>query len=405
MEVVKKQFSDIKHYELPEYFKEHNWEDTDFYEITYTHGETIANQNGFWELKNTLSIEKIIGIIVSGKAEIYETYIADKYKVYRPVKLIRPGDILGNFSVIDNICSVQDSRSRGERWTICAGFISILVTQKADSTHFKKKGTRYVPIEQHLITEKHISEKTKIVFFDAAKITKESHIFFQVLLYSWSNSKMYRDCLNSFNFSDLLDFRQMAGLIADDLLDMKNEDKKPIYDKEVGRTSFTHFFIDAVWDAYNRPIRGEPMFAKVKDEQLGEAAAAFKKINVSHENILVATVLDSCCDEFWFPIDINNYLIAANYDFTEKKFLDQDQVTHIQKKLENALKSIKKTNQNNSSIKSARAFYIDFCAKLLEFLAKFHPQYPFDVKCADVDGLENNILMLHFKKKQLVQNG
>lgn len=181
METAKKKFSEIKqHYELPEYLKEHIPDDTDIYEVTYSHGEDIADheRKSFEEIKKATGMKKILGIIVSGKAEIYETYSVNKYKVYRPIRLMNAGDFLGDFEIIDDICCDQNNKGisrRGETWKICSGFISILIKQAVnenDLRNFIRVGYR----EQDLVTSRIINQKTKIVFFDA-------HLLQKIVLY------------------------------------------------------------------------------------------------------------------------------------------------------------------------------------------------------------------------------
>lgn len=387
MGIEKKKFSKIEHYELPEYFKNHSWEDTDFYEITYCHGESIVDRHDSDNTKNILDFKDItgfnkpIGIIVSGKAEIYEMYITNNFSVYRPIRLMGVGDLLGDFSLLDYICCEKDKQSisrRGEKWKICAGFRSILITQNSDLTHFLQPHSSVR--EQHLVTDVALKDQkaVTIVFFEANFINKSSPLLPQLFLYSWPRSKMYRDSLNSFNFSQLLKFRRQANQVAD-RMKTQGIDKK----------NAMQLFIDAVWDAYNRPIRGEPMFVQASSEILGAAEDHFNKIGLSLDNVLVGKIIDFSCDEFWFPIDLNNCFIASNYDVTGVNGADRLKV-----------ESQKDVFYECMNKKKYRLFYIDFCHHLLTILASNYGSYGYEVSCLSVDGLEvkKPILMLKFKK-------
>lgn len=151
-------------------------------------------------------------------------------------------------------------------------------------------------------------------------------------------------------------------------------------------------FLDALWDACNRPLRGEPVYVQATNSSSPGSAVleAFRKIDIDPANVLIA---HEAADEFWFPVDCNNYLIASYCvgHFTNANLQGDFKTIFGGKRQRQTLNEVKKYNP--------RTFYHDLCNKLLTQLITKPKTYPYNVTCEDVDGLERKLLVLHFKKR------
>jgi hypothetical protein len=323
-------------------------------EVSYRHGDLIGSHKGFEHI-NDLG-NNPIGIVVHGKAELIETYIADGYIIYRPIRIIKPGDLLLDFRAIDRICCDDNAHSisgLGETWMVYAGFISTIIKQRVDPITIIKNSDLAKKLNVSLDTRfphaifSHINCETKIIFMSSDIIKHDREIIFNLLLYFWPRTKIYRDCLNSFNFSLLSKFRISARSVV-----QKIETKY----RMTGVTKLTvmQYVIDAIWDGYNRPIRREPIFSGLPSDILGEVSASVNTA-VNTSNILVATD-DISRDELWFPIDLNNYLVASSFD---GRALDEHEREFTKKDHSNAIKNLSAKTLTNS-----RLFYKSLCDDL-----------------------------------------
>jgi len=331
-----------------------------------------------------------IGLVLSGTAEIYETYVVDRLRSYRPIRLLEAGSIFGDFAVLDHHYPVLHDLGpyngrRGETWKLCAGRKSILITNKVrngDLFHCMESDV----VEPHRLLDNSSNRcSTVIAFVSSDFVAREPDFLEDLVSYSWPRAKTYRDSLNSFNFTELLDFRRHALKRVDGLLRSRTSDKKStLYSGGIGKKRLLPLFIDAVWDACNRPLRREPMFAAADDAATKALIEGTPNIGIQSDHLLVASHLQN---EFWFPVDCSNYLLAS-YCAEEKAL--QDEITDV---FGGRRKRDAGTIQRNP-----RTFFRDLCNELLQDMTS-NPHYPFDVTCEDIEGIERRMTVLRFARR------
>ena len=181
---------------------------TRFLVATYWQGHIIGSSKiGF----NNIRLNFPLGIVLEGRAELFEMYVSNGLAAYRPIRIIEPGELFGDFSVVDRILKLDGNTRRGEKWQICSGFKSFAITSKIDNKDYQyfepedkedkdKEGqNEEEPIEKaiypHLLFDRILRhQKTKIAFFDSSFVVDDSPFFNKLIRYSWARAKIYRDC-------------------------------------------------------------------------------------------------------------------------------------------------------------------------------------------------------------------
>lgn len=213
MRPLKKKFSEIEPRDNLADWTKHIPSNTPCVVADYLQGRTIADHTG----SKLHGFTRPLGILLSGTAEIVETYVADNLRSYRPIRLIREGDLFGDFAIIDNLLCPSPKSRPGESWELCAGVRSVLLKQYVTLAKRRKNfHNNYGDVvETHIFVGTHVSCRAKVAFVDSQFIAKDSPCLDELLRKSWPRAKIYRDCLNSFNFRELLEFKGCAKAIVD----------------------------------------------------------------------------------------------------------------------------------------------------------------------------------------------
>ena len=311
---------------------------TDCVVATYSQGEDIYSARAKYGVE-LAKFNKPLGIVLSGRAELYDVWLPStvftknktksvyySFAAYRPIRILNRGDIFGEFSVLDELNGLDGASRSGETWRISAGFKSSLITkqmQDSDIQHLFGEtgdidGDEILNVITHKLLDTILSGTTVIAYVDGNFIKKNSDIYYPLLEYAWKRAKIYRDCINSFNYTRKLDFERKAERIADRFVDKKDADGKPYLRGKVGLNLFAPLFFEALYDVCNRPFRCEPMFIRGQGLIVKEGTDIEKTFNLATSGLKVSDILvasDSYKEnDFWFPLDIANYLIASYSD-------------------------------------------------------------------------------------------
>lgn len=374
--------------------------ETRFTLVEYKQGDEIANHSGFTDIK----FDFPLGIILNGRAEIYEIFLvngffrnrkansSEKLAAYRPIRILGPGELFGDFAVIDKCLKLQQTSIQGENWKICSGYkafwlIGPFRKNKKEFLHLFQnfKGNILVDddIHVHRFFDKNIDSKTYIAFFNGDFINKNDMFFYELLKYSWPRVKIYRDCINSLNYRSKQDFISFA------LNKIQHIDKsKTKYSPKNDKTLLQHLFLEALWDACNRPIRREPMYSY-------QEIPYIQNNELDLFGIIPNNIFTSSYDskESWFPIDFTNYIISSQ--FISGKTSESIDIIKSSDLVSNFSK-----HQQIENSSSSREFYKDLANSLLmEYHFFQSDEYGFQVKCIVLPGLGRDHLALHFVKK------
>ncbi len=300
---------------------------------TYKQGDDIYNkQEGFTE---KIHFNNPLGLVVKGRAELYEIYMTrtavgkdDKlvytnFPAYRPIRIMTEGELFGEFNILDKGYGFDGSSRSGETWRIAAGYKSALITKKMSNIDMLMEGNDTINGGAHHLLDKFITVDTVVAFIENKGIIKRDHsgkviienrpLFQELLHYAWPRAKIYRDCINSFNYVNKLRFERKAEKIITTLLGKTKEHTKRLCD--LGKAKIADFrplFVEAIYDVCNRPLRREPMFVINNGLPVDLNDKEFILTGLSLSNIVVASDFDSYKNmPFFFPVDLANYLIAS----------------------------------------------------------------------------------------------
>jgi hypothetical protein len=276
-----------------------------------------------------------ISFITEGIAEVCEEYefkpqgggAGDGRLVcphaYRPIRHLEVGDFFGDFSLVDRAVFGPATRSRPfENWKLVYGGRSAIFLCSGDATPPKHlfynsksgTGTRAV---HHLLDRAHSGKKVSIIDVRWRDGEPRFDDFFHGLIRaSWKRSYTYRLASNSYNVHHKFVFlRRAAEAIG--FFPEQNAGNDRDTDKErtfypypftVGYGLMGAIFLEALYDAINRPVRDEPLFAEVAWLQRGgDLDTALK----SGKLLLPARFRKHVSiKKFYFPLGLTNFLVA-----------------------------------------------------------------------------------------------
>ncbi len=350
---------------------------------------------------NNLNYSTPIGFVLSGKIEIYESYEFLEMTAYRPIRLLSQGDVIGDFSFLDAKLGCSGPTRRGESWRIQAGARSVQRIHPDNEPVITDGGTS----KPHLILPLILQEGARVLFIDGAQFGEnETDLVDRLLRYSWVRAKIYRDSLNSFNFNELLLFKEKAYRIHDDLLNKRRDGGGRQYAKAVSKDAILDVFLDAVWDACNRPLRNEPLFLAQSGESLSpNEASALSMTGIKPENIHLASASWATESRLLFPVGSHNFLIGAYaqaaLDNPAKKRRDSirrniNRIFHRQNK------------QRDANEKPVNEFYLDLANIMIaENIVPKYSNYPYRVVCKEIQGTYSKIMVLEFASKESTLDG
>lgn len=362
----------------------------------YTKCEEVGNSNnGLLNINSSMPI----GFVLGGKAELCESYEFHEMTAYRPIRLLSRGDLFGDFSFLDNRLGCNGITQRGESWKIYAGARSVLIAQKAPSDnehYFTENGVT----KPHLILPGVIQQETRVLFIDGSLIEENNAGFVELLLrHSWAKAKIYRDCLNSFNFNQLLLFKEKAYRLHEDLISRVKQGGAREYAKAVSKDAILDVFLDAVWDACNRPLRNEPLFEPQSNGSVGSnGTKRLELLGLKAENVFLASASGTPGKPLFFPVDKNNFLIGVYADAALRNPAKQRRDAF--KGNIDRIFSKKQQSPKGSSSKPANQFYLDLANILIsEEIIPQYSAYPYSVVCREIQGLYSKMMVLEFTGK------
>jgi len=302
-----------------------------------------------------------ISILISGFIEVYEEHFVEcesksRY-AYRPIKLFEPGDIFGDFELIDQAVFEGKQLELGEEWGIAYGGRSALFyADRAgiDKEHFvldafKRNQRRdYAPHHalKNLLRNKNATVKVAEFVLDELDDDQRKALFSEIMKAGWKKAYTYRLCANSYNIQERFRFHQIAKQQTERLgdnsrLTTTKESKavthktygsdaekeaalqaevqrvarargKAQYDSRVNYRDIVDIFIDSLYDAINRPIRDEPVYAA--SSRLAEhydltQISPFGKLMLP---VRISRDVKKLMPSFYFPLGLANFLMC-NY--------------------------------------------------------------------------------------------
>ncbi|WP_323799155.1 hypothetical protein [Parasphingorhabdus sp.] len=294
----------------------------------FSWGDEIPNKQGDPFSGNTIQL----AIVMVGQVEVVEIYRFKKdYKAFRPIRILRQGDVFNDFKMVDKYVFSAPPESRpGEKWHIragCTASISIGTTTNQDLFRATIGGKEDFGVDSYLKNSFGENELVKIAYvsLDIDRISEE--LMIEVFKTAWRRSYTYRESPNSFNFQSKIRYLNRAvpkfskltksvgrfQKITEKELESTNQKTVKIvrakqannnakkYPHSVLHQAIEPIFYDAIYDALNRPIRKEPVFFK------------YRSADSDGVQVLVADYAENNSCEFYFPIDLNNHFICQYF--------------------------------------------------------------------------------------------
>ena len=311
---------------------------TQIYTTKYRWGEAIGTAPDYLR-GHTNKI--ILGIVLGGLIEIFEvhdSFLGDTYYAYRPVRILEAGDIFNDFSAIDqHIFPESNSRESrpGEEWTIRAGLHSSLIAraQKKGASAIREKLPQIEIYEPEAI-DSEVDDKIKLahekenlqhkhsaraalhdanakstilvgyILIDFAECS--DNFMINIMKSGWRRLLTYRNSPNSYNAAYRHGIVAEGIKIIDDLVPDAKTGESYKYNPKHNRYDIQEVFIEAIFDAVNRPDRHEPVFFKFNK------CNHILSLEKSHQDgMMVSKRVREEDKEFYFPIDFANHMIAS----------------------------------------------------------------------------------------------
>lgn len=359
--------------------------ETAVFELVLDSGELIQDYSGlgprFRDLKHTLAI------IISGRAELFDL-IPNHWGVlaYRPIRIFSRGDTFGEFELLDELHGLNSHKLHGDKkyypretWRIISGHQCLIPIREWRERHYFQEITG----KDNLAMEKYpfffdysskeyphpaadsrdinknsknpfINNKTTVALIDIKTTALSKDIKLGLYETGWSRVQAYRKCINSFNLNNMLAFRSSLYY----LLDNKYTNFK--------QTKLLRAPIaDAMMDALNRPLRGEPCY----------------KLDIA-SGLLYAS--DDFSGTFLFPIDLYNYVISLGLHHANegRPLRNDNQITEVS--------SVFSLNSSGGLI------------AIIKDLIKNHlensPDYPFSLGIEQYSGSTRPMLLLRYTR-------
>lgn len=310
--------------------------------VSYPYGNLIFGENGFSLPDNShIKQENItLAFVISGCVEIFDDINGGGYVAYRPIKVIKPGEALGVFGVLDKIFDTRSSQV-GERWRLCSGVNSNYCKNAITVTDLqmarKNMGVTKVGNERcHSILSSlaTVNRRLKdndanyyetivmICNIDHNTITEEPKLFLPLIESGWKACMQYRHSLNAFNYEKLIKYRVYSTTRVDRW--RKKGGLKGGKDKAIIRN---YAIPEMLYDAIDRPRRHEPVFTSLttfNNDQLKDMLPIgllndfVKHLELETKDILIPALIDEYDliennenqKDYYFPVGKQNYFIT-----------------------------------------------------------------------------------------------
>lgn len=313
--------------------------------VGYPYGNAIFGGNKFILPKDApIKLDDItLAFVISGCVEIFDDISGGGYVAYRPIKIVKPGEAIGVFGVLDKIFDISNMRSSrtGEKWRLCSGVnsnycknkITIDALQKARKTMgVDQIGNELchsilsslATVNRRLKDNDANYYETVVIYcdIDHNKITEDSKLFLPLIKTGWEACKQYRYSLNAFNYEKLIQYRVYSNTRVDRW--RKKSGLKGGKDKAIIRN---YAIPEMLYDAIDRPRRHEPVFTNLttfNDDQLKSMLPIMlldnfiAGLSLKTENILIPVLIDEHDlienngnqKGYYFPIGKQNYFIT-----------------------------------------------------------------------------------------------
>jgi hypothetical protein len=408
LSAFKCQYSDLR---LPDWLLDID-EDIDVTILDFTHNQLIADNEGgtsrFFVPTATTETSPLF-VVISGRLELFDLVPNDEILAYRPIRVLTPGDMFGNFEILDKFYSGQDFNPiLKETWFLAAGHYCIIpIIKSGKLKQNKKPGSR--PLEQilgfrsihaptasrgHLYRQEDhrfypfVTRKYQHVSLDidenrrAAQVAciqisqdylrKSAKLFYGLLELSWKHAQAYRFSINSFNLQSLSVYRSEISMQRRNL----QEREKHRYSSDWPSKILPNIVVDALMDTLNRPIRLEPCYSFVETNEL----SLIESSSYSDKELLIATPsFDST--PFYYPFDHYNHIISQRMnEVTTNMRLIHDVFTHREPKVKPDEKP--KIPVNGLKYSVLYETHIALVKSLIQKFSEMHPGYPYNVDLA-----------------------
>ena len=330
-----------------------------------------------------------LNLVLNGDVEIYDSSIFDNVIAYRPIRILEPGEVFGDFELIDNILECNTPFGVRETFKLVAGRRCLLSIEMIDS-ELGLNPAEGNPIELYqLLNDGAIQPAMPTVDIATLKlnnaILNEESFMASLLSSAWIKAKAYRDSVNAFNLSSLLEFRLKA-------IDWKNRNNVKSQYAQLGL--LLQAFSDALLDAIFRPIANEPLYQLGFPDWCKEAAKKrLSYFNISEEKILSASSAYGN-NTLYFPLDLHN-IFVNKYLSNEPGYLSRNQ--HAKRTFVRKIDNVFPNTERNSG-KSGHWFYLGLANHLADIYAQ-EDDYSFRLECTIGPGPTRPMMLLSYDKK------
>lgn len=363
---------------------------------SYKFGEEISRKS-----VNQDNSKYKLNIVLNGEVEIFDQSRFDNVLSYRPIRIVRPGEVFGDFELIDKILACDALFDFRETWKLVAGRRCLLSTKRLDPelgfSPLNGEPTELYELLEPNVRTYNSSRHMPTIYIVTLEFNnnsiKKGNIINSLLPMAWIKAKAYRDSINAFNLSSILDFRYKA---------LNWEGGEESGKKNAQVTEVLPIFCDAVFDAITRPIAKEPLYHKGLPTWCKESGE--KKLK---ENGILEPEILSACDEvgdeqMYYPIDLYNFFISKRFS-SQLSHISKANISDHSKKLMTRVDKIfpiKRAARKQSS-KSAPGYYMD----LVKYLIKEYNEdvdYPCNLNCIRSAGTTRPMLYLTYNKKDIL---
>lgn len=356
-------------------------------------GERIGDQASIHCLGEATG-SSYLGLVLKGEAEVFDQSAVSSGKqlpivAHRPIRLLKAGDIFGDFELLDRALARRSDFPSRETFRIVAGRRCFLYTGSLDN-HYRH---RFLPDSQEKEEFKRanrafeianglrpLNQTSSVAFIDIQNILSRGDPPLEAWRQGWQKAAAYRDSVNSYNFSALLDFRSSVVRLASDRKDLIENGTRVYKKSPPALKTLPGIMADALFDALNRPSRGEPMYCRIPEQSAEHrhllVAANEAKI-VARELLFAAS---NPGDSFFYPLDMHNFLLNRYADSSEAT---TDLISVFAKHSDGAI---------------GQTFYMGLANAAIQVYKAKHRRYPFEVVCKSMNGPLRPLLMLEFAR-------
>lgn len=272
-----------------------------------------------------------IGVILTGEAEVCEEHWLspwgpeDKNEVYacpcgyRPIRHLEVGDIFGDFSLLDEAVFSKSVVSRPfERWNVVFGGRSAIFlgngTGRPEQSFFEDEHNKRAI--HHLLDRAMDKHRTSVAYIRWRPNDDLEGFLKGIFPSSWKRAYTYRLASNSYNVRHKFVFLGRARKALRAHRNKAGTKPKHQYSDRVNFAEIAPAFVEAIYDALNRPIRDEPVFARCSlESEDRDLQTVLKSGDIGRPTRISRHPEIS---EFFFPIGLSNFLVCNYANATQQ---------------------------------------------------------------------------------------